>query len=78
MWIVKLALTRPHTFIVMALAIALFGVLSIMQMAVDIFPFIDVPIVSCAWTYSGMSPQNIEHLITTVTESWLTSTVNGI
>ncbi len=78
MWIVRLALTRPHTFIVMALAIAIFGVLSIKQMAVDIFPSINVPIVSCVYTYTGMSPQNIENLITTVTERWLTSTVNGI
>lgn len=78
MWIVRLALTRPHTFIVMALSIAIFGVLSIMQMAVDIFPSINVPIVSCVYTYTGMSPQNVENLITTVTERWLTSTVNGI
>lgn len=78
MWIVELALTRPHTFVVLALTIAIFGFLSIKQMAVDIFPFIDVPIVSCAWTYSGMSPENVENLVTTVTESWLTSTVNGI
>jgi multidrug efflux pump subunit AcrB len=77
-WIVELALKRPHTFIVMAIAIFLFGVLSIMQMAVDIFPPIDVPIVSCVWTYTGMSPYNVENLITTVTERWLTSTVNGI
>lgn len=78
MWIVELALHKPHTFIVMALSIALFGILSIMQMAVDIFPGIDVPIVSCVWTYTGMSPYNVENLITTVTETWLTSTVNGI
>ena len=78
MWIVELALKRPHTFIVMALSIAIFGVLSIAQMAVDIFPNIDVPIVSCIWTYNGMSPYYIENLVTTVTETWLTSTVNGI
>lgn len=78
MWIVELALKRPHTFIVMALSIALFGVLSITQMAVDIFPNIDVPIVSCVFTYTGMSPYNVENMITTVTERWLTSTVNGI
>lgn len=78
MWIVELALKRPHTFVVMAIAIALFGMLSIKQMAVDIFPNIDVPIVSCCWTYTGMSPRNVETLITTVTENWLTSTVNGI
>jgi multidrug efflux pump subunit AcrB len=78
MWIVELALKRPHTFVVMALSIALFGVLSIQQMAVDIFPNINIPIVSCVWTYTGMSPSNVENLVTTVTERWLTSTVNGI
>ncbi len=78
MWIVRLALNRPHTFIVMAIAIALFGVISMVQMAIDIFPAIDVPIVSCCWSYTGMSPRNIENFITTVTERWLTSTVNGI
>ncbi len=78
MWIVELALKRAHTFIVIALAIALFGIISIKQMAVDVFPEIDVPIVSCVWTYTGMSPYNIENMITTVTERWLTSTVNGI
>lgn len=78
MWIVELALKAPHTFIVMGLTIAIFGVLSIAQMAVDIFPSIDVPIVSCVWTYTGMSPYYIENLVTTVTETWLTSTVNGI
>lgn len=78
MWIVQLALRQPHTFVVMALSILLFGVISIKSMAVDIFPFIDVPIVSCVWTYTGMSPGNVENLVTTVTETWLTSTVNGI
>ena len=71
MWIVEMALKRAHTFIVMALAILIFGVLSIRQMAVDIFPVIDVPIVSAVFTYTGMSPGNIENLITTVTERWL-------
>jgi len=78
MWIVEMALKRAHTFIVMALAILIFGILSIRQMAVDIFPIIDVPIVSAVYTFTGMSPYNIENLITTVTERWLTSTVNGI
>ena len=78
MWIVELALKRAHTFIVMSLAILIFGILSIKQMAVDIFPIIDVPIVSAVYTFTGMSPYNIENLITTVTERWLTSTVNGI
>lgn len=78
MWIVELALKRPHTFLVMAITIALFGVLSILRMPVDIFPDIDIPIVSCAWTYIGMSPYYMENLVTTVTERGLTSTINGI
>lgn len=78
MWIVELALKRPHTFLVMSITIALFGVLSILRMPVDIFPDIDIPIVSCAWTYIGMSPYYMENLITTVTERALTSTINGI
>jgi multidrug efflux pump subunit AcrB len=78
MWIVELALKRAHTFIVMSIAILIFGVISIKQMAVDIFPVIDIPIVSCVWTYTGMSPYFIEKLVTTATEQWLTSNVNGI
>src|SRR5271168_4501070 len=78
MWIVKLALSRPHTFIVLAISILLFGLVSISQMAIDIFPTIDVPIVSCVWTYTGMSPRNIENLVTTVSERALASTVAGI
>lgn len=78
MWIVELALRRPHTFIVMAIAIVLFGVISIAEMAIDIFPVIDIPVVSCVWTYVGMSPYDMENLVTTVTERALTSTINGI
>jgi multidrug efflux pump subunit AcrB len=78
MWIVQLALRRPHTFVVMAIVIAMFGVISIVEMAVDIFPVIDIPVVSCVWTYVGMSPYDMESLITTVTERALTSTINGI
>ena len=78
MWIVRLALTKPHTFIVMAISIFLFGIVSLMEMPVDIFPTIDVPIVSCVWTYTGMSPKNVENLVTTVSERALASTVAGI
>ena len=62
----------------LALTIVLFGIISIAQMAIDIFPSIDIPIVSCIWTYTGMSPYYMENLVTTVTERALTSTVNGI
>jgi multidrug efflux pump subunit AcrB len=78
MWIVELALRRPHTFVVMAIVIAMFGVISIAKMAIDIFPPINIPVVSCVWTYQGMSPYDMENLITTVTERALTSTINGI
>lgn len=78
MWIVELALRRPHTFVVMAITIAMFGVISIVKMAVDIFPVIDIPVVSCVWTYAGMSPYDMENMVTTVTERALTSTINGI
>jgi multidrug efflux pump subunit AcrB len=78
MWIVEVALRRPYTFIVMAIAILLFGVLSVCRMAIDIFPNIDIPVVSCCWTYTGMSPYYMENMVTTVTERALTSTVNGI
>lgn len=78
MWIVELALGKPYTFVAMAIAIVIFGVISIKKMAIDIFPVIDIPIVSCAWTYTGMSPYFMENMITTVTERALTSTINGI
>lgn len=78
MWIVELALRKPHTFIVMAITIVIFGLISIARMAIDIFPSINIPIVSVAWTYNGMSPFFMENLITTVTERALTSTINGI
>lgn len=78
MWIVELALRRPHTFIVLSISIVLFGVLSICRMPVDIFPNIDIPVVSCVWTYAGMSAFDMENLVTNVTERALTSTINGI
>src|SRR5271166_1776351 len=78
MWIVRLALSQPHTFIVMAISILLFGLVSLSQMPMDIFPTIDVPVVSCVWGYTGMSPKNVETLVTTVSERALASTVSGI
>ncbi len=78
MWIVELALRRPHTFIVMAIAIAIFGTLSVARMAIDIFPSINIPVVSCIWTYTGMSAFNMENLVTSINERALTSTINGI
>ncbi|MFN8658721.1 MAG: efflux RND transporter permease subunit [Candidatus Obscuribacterales bacterium] len=78
MWIVQLALNRAHTIIAAAITIIIFGLISLHKMAIDIFPVINIPIVSVAWTYTGMSPYYMENIITSVTERALTSTVNGI
>jgi len=78
MWIVRLALSRPYTFVVMAILIAVLGVTSIITMPVDIFPYIDIPIVSVLWVYSGLSPDEMEKRVTTGFERSLTSNVNDI
>lgn len=78
MWIVRLALRRPYTFIVMSLLILILGVLSIFRTPVDIFPVVDIPVVSVIWTYSGMGPQEMTDRITTNTERAFTTTVNDI
>jgi multidrug efflux pump subunit AcrB len=78
MWIVKLALRRPYTFIVMSLLILILGVLSVFSTPVDIFPVVDIPVVSVIWTYSGMGPEEMTNRITTNTERAFTTTVNDI
>src|SRR5437016_3340147 len=78
MWIVRLALRRPYTFVVMALLIAVLGVVAIVTMTVDIFPAINIPVVNVIWSYTGLSPTEMEGRIVTVTERAFTTTVNGI
>src|SRR5499427_9600481 len=78
MWIVRLALRRPYTFVVVALLIAILGAASIVTMPVDIFPYIDIPIVSVVWQYNGLSPEEMESRIVTNFERALTSNVVGI
>ena len=78
MWIVRLALRRPYTFVVMALLIAILGVASIITMPVDIFPYIDLPVVSIVWQYNGLTPEEMESRIVTNFERALTSNVVGI
>ncbi|MBI4864391.1 MAG: efflux RND transporter periplasmic adaptor subunit [Candidatus Riflebacteria bacterium] len=78
MWIVRLALSRPYTFVVMALLIAILGGLSIAQMPTDIFPVIDIPIVSVVWSYGGISPMEMAQRVATVAERAMTTTVNDI
>ncbi len=78
MWIVRLALRRPYTFVVMSVAILLLGIASIITMPIDIFPYIDIPVVSVVWNYAGMSPAEMESRILTVFERGMTTTVNDI
>src|SRR5450631_3751579 len=78
MWIVRLALGRPYTFVVMAILIAILGTSAIVTMPVDIFPYIDIPIVSALWVYSGLSPEEMEKRVVTGFERSLTSNVNDI
>src|ERR1700751_321407 len=78
MWIVRLALRRPYTFVVMAILILIMGGLAIVRTPTDIFPNIDIPVVSIIWNYNGLVPQDISDRIVTVTERNLTTTVDNI
>ena len=78
MWIVRLALRRPYTFVVVSLLIAILGVTAILTMPVDIFPYIDIPVVSIVWSYSGLSPEEMEKRIVTIFERSMTTSVNDI
>ena len=78
MWIVRLALRRPYTFVVFALLILILGVFSIETMPTDIFPNIDIPVVTVIWGYNGLSAQEMSNRIVTISERGLTSTVNDI
>src|ERR1700735_1357756 len=78
MWIVKLALTRPYTFIVVALLIFVLSPLVILRTPTDIFPNIDIPVISVAWTYTGLNPEDIEGRLTTPYEKVLTTLVDNI
>ena len=78
MWIVRLALRRPYTFTVMAILIVLMGIVTISRMATDIFPKIDIPVVSVIWSFPGVAPEEMEKRFVTVTERAMTTTVNDI
>jgi len=77
-WIVRLALKQPHTMVVLAILIFLVGTLSIIRTPVDIFPNIDIPVVSIIWNYNGLEPQDMADRIVTITERSLTTTVDNI
>ena len=78
MWIVRLALRRPYTFVVFALLILILGIFSIETMPTDIFPKIDIPIVTVVWGYAGISPDQMANRIVFNSERGMTTTVNDI
>jgi len=78
MWIVKVALQRPYTFIVLAILILLMGLFAIARTAVDIFPNIKIPVVAAIWNYTGLQPRDMANRIVLATERTAQTTVNDI
>jgi CzcA family heavy metal efflux pump len=78
MWIVRLALRRPYTFVVLSLLLFVIGPVVMMRTPVDIFPNIDIPVVSVVWNYGGLSPEELSDRIVLPFERNLTTTVNDI
>jgi len=78
MWIVKLALRQPYTFVVMAILILVMGVVAILRTPTDIFPNINIPVVSIIWNYNGLVPKDMSDRIVSVTERNLTTVVDNV
>ena len=78
MWIVRLALRRPYTFVVMAILILAMGAISIYRTPTDIFPNINIPVISVIWNYNGLIPKDMADRIVSVTERNLTTIVDNI
>jgi CzcA family heavy metal efflux pump len=78
MWIVRLALSRPYTFIVMALVIVLLTPVVLLRTPTDIFPNIDIPVISLVWSFNGLQPQEMEQRITANSERAVTTLVNDV
>jgi multidrug efflux pump subunit AcrB len=72
MWLARIALRRPYTFIVMATLIAILGVGSILTMPTDILPAINIPVVSMVWNYNGIAPDDMANRIVTICERGMT------
>ena len=76
--IVVVALKRPYTFVVLAIAILLYGIMSILKSPTDVFPNIRIPVVAVVWSYAGLLPEDVSGRITFYYERQLTSTVEGL
>src|ERR1700757_5266017 len=77
-WLVRIALSRPYTFLVLAIAICIIGPLAALKTPTDIFPNIGIPVIGVAWTYTGLSPDQMSGRIITPYERVLTTTVDNI
>jgi CzcA family heavy metal efflux pump len=78
MWIVRVALDRPYTFIVLAVLILVLSPIMILRTPTDIFPNINIPVVAVAWQFTGMNPEELEGRLTSTYERILTTTVDNI
>ena len=78
MWIVRLALSRPYTFIVMALVIVLLALVVVPRTPTDIFPDINIPVIGMVWNYTGLEPQEMERRITSNVERGIMVLVNDV
>src|ERR1700722_15715173 len=78
MWIVRLALRRPYTFVVGALLVIIFGIVAILSTPADVFPEINSPVINVVWIYPGMSPRDMEQRIVAPSERFATTVVNAI
>ena len=78
MWIVQIALKRPYTFVVLAILILAMGAVAIFRTPTDIFPNINIPVVSVIWTYNGLVPREMSDRIVSITERNLTTVVDNI
>ncbi|HEY4305529.1 MAG TPA: efflux RND transporter permease subunit [Gemmatimonadaceae bacterium] len=78
MWLVYLALKRPYTFVCTSILILIFGIVAILRMPIDIFPAINIPVVSVIWQYAGLSPSEMEQRVVTLAERVYSSYVNDI
>jgi len=78
MWLVRLALDRPYTFVVASLLVLILSIVAILRTPSDIFPDINIPVVSMVWNYTGLAPQDIEQRMVTLSERFATTVVNDI
>jgi multidrug efflux pump subunit AcrB len=77
-WLVRIALRRPYTFVVLAVLILIFGPIAALRSPTDIFPDIKIPVISAVWSYTGLSPEDMSGRVVYYYERQLSSTVNDI